>query len=106
MPTYEYECERCGHRFERFQSITEKPVKRCPECRGKVKRVLSGGAGFLFKGSGFYCTDYRSSEYRKRAKEETGGSSKEDPGAGKGASSKEPGKKAEKERPAKSPASE
>ena len=58
MPTYEYECERCGHRFERFQSITDEPVKRCPQCRGKVRRLLSGGAGFLFKGSGFYITDY------------------------------------------------
>jgi len=75
LPTYEYECERCGHRFERFQSMTEEPVKRCPECRGKVRRLLSGGAGFLFKGSGFYITDYRSPEYRRKEKEEKGSTS-------------------------------
>ncbi|MFH1679184.1 MAG: FmdB family zinc ribbon protein [Candidatus Eisenbacteria bacterium] len=90
MPTYEYECRRCGHRFERIQSIKEEPVKRCPECRGKVERVLSGGAGFLFKGSGFYITDYRSAEYRRRQKEETGGSSKEKSGDGEGGGTKEP----------------
>jgi putative FmdB family regulatory protein len=73
MPTYEYECQRCGLHFERFQNMSEEPLKRCPECRGKVKRVLSGGAGFLFKGSGFHTTDYRSAEYKKRAKEESGG---------------------------------
>lgn len=70
MPTYEYECTKCGYRFERFQSITEEPVKRCPKCRCKVRRLLSGGAGILFKGSGFYETDYRSPEYRKKEKEE------------------------------------
>ena len=70
MPTYEYECTKCGHRFERFQSMTEEPVKRCPQCRCKVRRILSGGAGILFKGSGFYETDYRSAEYRKREREE------------------------------------
>ena len=59
MPTYEYECRKCGHRFERFQSITAAPVKTCPECRGKVVRLLSGGAGIIFKGSGFYQTDYK-----------------------------------------------
>lgn len=71
MPTYEYECQRCGHRFERFQSMTDEPLKRCPECRGKVNRVISGGAGLLFKGSGFYITDYRSDDYKKRAKQES-----------------------------------
>lgn len=68
MPTYEYECEKCGTVFERFQKMTDPPVKRCPECKGKVKRLISGGAGILFKGSGFYQTDYRSSEYKKAAK--------------------------------------
>lgn len=71
MPTYEYECTNCGHEFERFQSMTEPPVKRCPECRHKVKKLLSGGAGIIFKGSGFYETDYRSSAYKKQAKEES-----------------------------------
>lgn len=59
MPTYEYECRKCGHRFERFQSITAAPLKTCPKCKGKVARLLSGGAGIIFKGSGFYQTDYK-----------------------------------------------
>lgn len=79
MPTYEYECRRCGHRFERFQSMTDEPVKRCPECRGKVNRLLSGGAGFIFKGSGFYATDYRSDEYKKKAKQESSSPSESKP---------------------------
>ncbi len=71
MPTYEYECDHCGHTFERFQSMKDEPVKRCPECRHKVRRLLSGGAGLIFKGDGFYSTDYRSDNYKKRAKEES-----------------------------------
>ena len=59
MPTYEYECRKCGHRFEKFQPITAEPVKTCPKCRGKVARLLSGGAGIIFKGAGFYQTDYK-----------------------------------------------
>lgn len=72
MPTYEYECEKCGYHFEVFQSIMEKPKKRCPkkECKGKVHRVISPGAGFIFKGSGFYSTDYRSDSYKKAAEAE------------------------------------
>ena len=59
MPTYEYECRKCGNHFERFQSIMAEPVKRCPKCHGSVHRVLSGGSGIIFKGSGFYETDYK-----------------------------------------------
>ncbi|MBN1913334.1 MAG: zinc ribbon domain-containing protein [Candidatus Omnitrophica bacterium] len=59
MPTYEYECTKCGHRFEAFQSMNEKPLEKCPECRKKVKRLISSGSGIIFKGSGFYATDYR-----------------------------------------------
>lgn len=59
MPTYEYECRRCGHQFEKFQSIMAAPVKTCPTCRGRVKRLVSGGAGIIFKGTGFYETDYK-----------------------------------------------
>ncbi len=70
MPTYEYECEKCGHEFEAFQTITEPPVEKCPVCGGYVHRVISGGAGFLFKGSGFYITDYRSKEYKAAAEKE------------------------------------
>ncbi len=59
MPTYEYECRKCGFQFERFQSITAEPVKTCPKCRGRVHRMLTTGSGIIFKGSGFYETDYK-----------------------------------------------
>jgi putative FmdB family regulatory protein len=59
MPTYEYQCRKCGHQFEKFQSIMADPLKTCPKCKGKVARLLSGGAGIIFKGSGFYQTDYK-----------------------------------------------
>jgi putative FmdB family regulatory protein len=59
MPTYEYECRNCKHRFDRFQSISAEPVKVCPECGAPVERLVSGGGGFIFKGSGFHATDYR-----------------------------------------------
>ncbi|MEA3560808.1 MAG: FmdB family zinc ribbon protein [Candidatus Omnitrophota bacterium] len=59
MPTYEYECEDCDHRFEKFQSMSAERIKQCPECKGRVKRLIGKGAGIIFKGSGFYATDYR-----------------------------------------------
>jgi len=59
MPTYEYACEKCGYRFTEFQSITAEPVAKCPKCSGPVKRLISGGSGIIFKGSGFYETDYK-----------------------------------------------
>lgn len=68
MPTYDYECMKCGHVFEVFQSMSAEPKKRCPKCRGKVQRLISGGAGLIFKGSGFYATDYRSDGYKSAAK--------------------------------------
>lgn len=72
MPTYEYECQACNHRFELFQSITAKPLRKCPECgRLKVKRLIGAGASIIFRGSGFYQTDYRSESYKKAAKAET-----------------------------------
>jgi putative FmdB family regulatory protein len=76
MPTYEYECEKCGLLFEEFQSITEPPLTICKKdgCGGHVKRLFSPGAGFLFKGSGFYNTDYRSESYKKQAKKDAGSS--------------------------------
>jgi len=80
MPTYEYICQKCGHEFEAFQPISAKPLKTCPKelCarkkwgRGAVKKKISGGAGLLFKGSGFYITDYRSKNYTEAAKKESG----------------------------------
>ncbi|MEE4312219.1 MAG: FmdB family zinc ribbon protein [candidate division KSB1 bacterium] len=65
MPTYEYKCDDCGYFFEEFQSITADPLKICPKCGGSVKRIIGSGNGFLFKGSGFYITDYRSDSYQK-----------------------------------------
>ena len=57
MPTYEYECTSCGHGFETFQSMNDKPLKNCPECGKEVRRIIFGGAGVIYKGSGFYVTD-------------------------------------------------
>lgn len=65
MPTYEYECTDCGYEFEEFQSIMAEPLEKCPECTGKVKRLISMGGGLIFKGSGFYITDYRSKSYQE-----------------------------------------
>ena len=75
MPTYEYKCLDCEVGFDRFQSITEDPIRECPECGGKVKRLISGGAGFIFKGTGFYITDYRSEGYKEAAKKDKESSS-------------------------------
>jgi putative FmdB family regulatory protein len=79
MPTYEYSCEKCGQTFEAFQSMRDEPFRECPKelCRlpkwghGKVKRLLGTGAGIIFKGSGFYTTDYRSESYKEAAKKES-----------------------------------
>jgi len=73
MPTYDYRCRKCHHRFELFHSIKDSTAKRCPRCRGKAERVPSAGAGILFKGSGFYITDYRSRDYQEKARKEKGG---------------------------------
>ena len=67
MPTYDYECTKCGHHFESFHSMSADPLTDCPECDGSVQRLIGTGAGILFKGSGFYQTDYRSSGYQKDA---------------------------------------
>lgn len=78
MPTYDYACDACDHRWEEFQSITADPIKKCPVCKkAKARRLISAGGGFLFKGSGFYITDYRSDSYKKSAdadKKSTSGS--------------------------------
>lgn len=68
MPTYDYECDACGHTFELFQSITADPQKKCPECNKlKLRRLIGTGGAIVFKGSGFYQTDYRSESYKKAA---------------------------------------
>ncbi|UCF18732.1 MAG: zinc ribbon domain-containing protein [Gemmatimonadota bacterium] len=80
MPTYEYRCVACGHQFEKFSSkITDTKSIECPRCENQAERLISGGAGLLFKGSGFYVTDYRSDSYRNAAKKETGGSESKPP---------------------------
>ena len=78
MPTYEYACTKCGHEFELFQSMKDKPITVCPKekCnmkkwgKGRVKKLMGAGAGLIFKGSGFYITDYRSDNYKQSAKKE------------------------------------
>jgi putative FmdB family regulatory protein len=79
MPTYEYVCEKCGHQFELFQSMKDEPLRHCPAkvCprkrwgKGRVRRLLGTGGGIIFKGSGFYITDYRSEKYKEAAKKDT-----------------------------------
>ena len=71
MPTYNYICENCGYEFEQFQSITANPLRKCPQCtRPDLKRLIGAGAGIIFKGSGFYQTDYRSESYKQAQKKE------------------------------------
>jgi putative FmdB family regulatory protein len=71
MPTYDYKCDACGYAFEQFQSMTAAPIRRCPKCKKlKVKRLIGTGAGLIFKGSGFYITDYRSNNYKEGAKKD------------------------------------
>ena len=109
MPTYDYRCRKCGHRFELFHSIKDNKPKRCPKCGGRADRLISGGAGLLFKGSGFYVTDYRSRQYKERAKQEKGGSAKPEGGSSaadsgnKGSDSKGSGASSPKSPGAKKP---
>jgi len=82
MPTYEYRCRKCGHKFSQFQKITEPALKNCPNCQGRncVERLISGGSGLIFKGSGFYITDYKNKGSTGEKKPEKGGEKK--PGTG------------------------
>ena len=76
MPTYDYQCDACGHKFELFQSMKDEPATKCPECKKKkLRRLIGAGAGIIFKGSGFYITDYRSDGYKKRAEADKAASS-------------------------------
>jgi putative FmdB family regulatory protein len=91
MPTYEYECEACGISFERLQRISDDPIRECPECGGKVRRLISSGGGLVFKGPGFYATDYGSggSSPRDRAANESRNSGKNGESGGDGTQSGE-----------------
>jgi putative FmdB family regulatory protein len=77
MPTYDYECQTCGHQFEAKQSMKDPHLTDCPQevCAGPVKRKIGAGAGFIFKGTGFYITDYRSDSYKAAAKKDSDSSS-------------------------------
>lgn len=115
MPTYEYVCGKCGHEFEKVQSIADKPLRTCPEAlcgrkkwgRGRVKRKISAGGGLIFKGSGFYTTDYRSEKYKAAAKKESsattpsGGNGKSAPASGSDSKPAKPEAKAGQATPAK-----
>ena len=70
MPTYEYECEKCGDRFEIFQGINEEPLGLCRKCKGRLRRLIGTGGAIIFRGSGFYATDYRSEEYKRKSNQE------------------------------------
>jgi putative FmdB family regulatory protein len=99
MPTYDYVCDACDHRFELFQSITADPQRKCPECgKLKLRRLIGPGAAVIFKGSGFYQTDYRSESYKKSAKSEAGGNGKPADGNGAAGSSKTGGKEGQKQK--------
>jgi putative FmdB family regulatory protein len=103
MPTYDYECDACGHAFELFQSITEAHKKKCPACgKSKLRRLFGTGAAVVFKGSGFYQTDYRSESYKQGAEKakkaqdtnsEKKGTDKKKSDSGSSASEKKPTKK-------------
>jgi putative FmdB family regulatory protein len=94
MPTYDYACDACGHKFELFQAITAEPERRCPECKKlKLRRLFGTGGAIVFKGSGFYQTDYRSKSYQEKAAAESKASSGESkPSEAKPAEAKTDGK--------------
>jgi len=81
MPTYEYECPKCKKRFDAFQKMTDELLKKCPSCGAKPRRLIGGGTGIIFKGSGFYATDYRSKSYKKKESEDMPAVPKCKPGA-------------------------
>ena len=96
MPTYEYQCQKCKRRHEAFQSITAKPLTRCGTCGGKLKRLMGSGSGFLFKGSGFYITDYRSKSYQDAKKKDQPAPPREGAGPAASAPPASPPSKADK----------
>jgi putative FmdB family regulatory protein len=94
MPTYEYECKDCQHRFEEFQKITDKPLAKCPKCGGQLRRLITGGVGLIFKGSGFYVTDYKKSNLPAKS-EDKGKQLQKNVEQPKPSARKEPGDKSE-----------
>jgi putative FmdB family regulatory protein len=105
MPTYEYKCEKCGHEMEAFQSITAGPLRKCPECgKSSLQRLISVGAGVIFKGGGFYQTDYRSEGYKKSAEAETKAAEPAKADCGKSACACKPAAETKAEKPKKSKA--
>ena len=113
MPTYEYVCEKCDHQFEKFQSIADKPLTVCPQDRctrkkwgkGKVKRMIVSGGGLIFKGSGFYATDYRSEKYKEAAKKDSAPASSGEAKASTTKSDSKPASSAPSTKPSKPAAS-
>ncbi|MCC7146414.1 MAG: zinc ribbon domain-containing protein [Phycisphaeraceae bacterium] len=104
MPTYDYLCQACAHKFEEFQSMTAKPLRKCPACgKLKLKRLIGTGAGIIFKGSGFYETDYRSQSYKNAAKADKDSSSSSTAASASSASSSTNATPATATPPAKDP---
>jgi putative FmdB family regulatory protein len=94
MPTYDYVCDACEHKFELFQSIKADPIKQCPECKKKkLRRLIGPGAAIVFKGSGFYTTDYRSESYKKAAAADKPGDKSSEKPAGESTSAEKPAEK-------------
>jgi putative FmdB family regulatory protein len=103
MPTYDYVCDACKHAWEEFQPITSKPTRKCPGCgKAKARRCIGAGAGIIFKGSGFYITDYRSDSYKKSADADAKSSSGESKSGGKDSSGSSGGSKSESKSESKS----
>lgn len=103
MPTYDYECDACEHKFEHFQGINDPHLKKCPECKkNKLRRLIGSGAAIVFKGSGFYQTDYRSESYKQKAAADkpSSDSSSSSSSESKSSESKKPEAKASDSKPA------
>lgn len=102
MPTYDYKCKDCGHLFEEFQKIDDDPIEICPVCKGKVQRLITGGTGLIFKGSGFYITDYKDKN-KDSGDKKTASSADKDNGSKKsGSGSEKSDKKTKKNTSSKS----
>ena len=100
MPTYDYECDACNHKFELYQGINSEVQKKCPECKkNKLRRLIGTGSAIVFKGSGFYQTDYRSESYKKAKAADGSGGSKSDSGKSEGGKSESSAPKAESSAP-------